>query len=71
MTDAQKKDALLYILTSIVEAVKVAGTRGAPGGVLFAAMMGAGCTLDQFNQLMAALQRAGKVTKRGELYFAV
>ena len=60
MTREQQIAAVRHVADSIVEAVKVAGSLGAPGGTLYAALMGAGCTLDQFNQFMGALQRAGR-----------
>jgi hypothetical protein len=63
--------ALHAIADSVVDAVKVAGDHGAPGGVLYAALMRYGCTLEHFEQIMGALVVAKKVVKRGQLYFAV
>jgi hypothetical protein len=59
------------ICDGIIEAIKAGGPLGAPAGVLYAALMGAGCSLDQFNQIMSGLVRAGKVRKRGDCYHAV
>lgn len=59
------------IADSIIESVKAAGKGGAPGGVIYAALMQQGCTLNQYESLMAGLVRAGKLEKRGELYFAL
>lgn len=71
MTPQQAK-ALRLIADTIVEAIKEADpTIGAPGGHIYAALMTAGMTLDQFNQIMAGLVRAGKLRKEGECYFAV
>lgn len=61
--------ALREVISMITDAVKVAGTRGAPGGVMYAALSTAGCTLDQFNSIMGAMVSAGRLIKRGELYF--
>lgn len=61
---------LKLLCDCVIEAVEAAGDHGAPGGVMYAAFMGY-MNLDQFNQLMAALVTAGKVIKRGQLYFAV
>jgi hypothetical protein len=61
--------AIRAIADAIVEAVNVAGDRGAPGGVLYAACMAHGLSLAQFEQFMGALVAAGKLTKRGDLYF--
>jgi hypothetical protein len=49
--------------------VRAAGSLGAPGGVIYAALMGQGCTLSQFESLMAGLVRAGKLRRDGDLYF--
>lgn len=61
---------LKAICDAIIESVKAGGPLGTPGGTLYAALMAQGCTLQQFEQIMAALVSAGKLEKRGELYFA-
>ncbi len=75
--------ALKAVAKAITEAVAIAGPLGAPGfsagtdpcvgrlgdGYLYAALMSAGCTLNQFEQIMSGLVRAGVLTKRGECYF--
>lgn len=63
--------AIAAIADAIVEAVKAAGDHGAPGGTIYAAMMGHGISLAQYEQFMSGLVRAGKLRKRGELYFVV
>lgn len=71
MTPTQT-DAVLRICDAIVEAVEASNPSiGAPGGHLYAALMSSGCTLHQFNSIMVVLVRAGRLTKRGECYFAV
>lgn len=73
MTDRQKFDALKLILDVLLDAVRAGGDHGAPGGVVYAALMthAPNCTAAQFEQLMSILVDAGKVTKHGQLYFAV
>lgn len=61
--------ALRAITDGIVEAVAAAGPLGCPGGTLYAALMTHGCSLEQYEQFMGTLVRAGKLVKRGELYF--
>ena len=61
--------ALKAVAKAITEAVAIAGPLGAPGGHLYAALMSAGCTLSQFEQIMSGLVNAGVLTKRGECYF--
>lgn len=68
MTNEQM-NALRAIVVAVTEAVRAAGATGAPGGVLYAALMAQGCTLNQFESLMGALTRAGKLSKCGECYF--
>ena len=63
--------ALLLVAESVIEAVKVAGDQGAPGGYIYAAMMGHGCSLQQFESIMSCLCRTGKLRKSGQLYFWV
>jgi hypothetical protein len=70
MEKAEKLDVLRQVMNAMVEAVK-ACPDGAPGGILYAALMGYGCTLEQFEMLMTVLVEAKKVRKSGQLYFAV
>ena len=68
MTLEQAK-SLRRIGAIVIEAVSAADpTIGAPGGILYAALMGHGCSLEQFTGIMAGLTRAGMLDKRGECY---
>lgn len=60
--------ALKAVCDAIIEAVSVAGPAGAPGGVLYAAMMQYGCTLENFNGIMSGLVGAGMLCRVGECY---
>jgi len=62
---------LKMVADAIISAIKEAGPHGAPGGILYAALMQYGCSITAFEQIMAGLQAADVVTKRGELYFVV
>lgn len=64
----QQARALRAIGDAIIDAVSKAGAVGAPGGHLYAALMAAGCSYDQFVQIMAGLVRAGMLSKSGECY---
>ena len=68
MTPQQKAAALRLALQAILDAVKEAGDLGAPGGVLYAALLGR-MSLAQFEQIMAALVRMGKLRREGDLYY--
>lgn len=68
-TIEEQKQAALALVSAIIESVKAAGNQGAPGDILYAALMSQGCTLNQFNSLMAGIVNAGLLTKQGDLYF--
>jgi hypothetical protein len=59
--------AITAVADAIVDAVRVAGPLGAPGGVLYAALMDK-ISLNHFNQFMSALVGAGKLVKDGDCY---
>lgn len=61
--------ALRAIASVITDAVRAAGILGAPGGHIYAALMASGCTLNQYQQIMSGLVRAGVLRKSGECYF--
>jgi hypothetical protein len=69
-TPTEKQKAVWMILETIIDSVREAGSLGAPGGVLYAALMAHGCTLEQFEAIMAALVRTGRLRKSGQLYYA-
>lgn len=56
----QQIQAVRAIARVIVESVREVGT--APAGPMYAALMGQGCTLNQFQQIMGQLCRAGFLT---------
>jgi hypothetical protein len=66
---AEQARALRMVIDGVLDAVAVAGPIGAPGGVLYAALMGAGISLSQFESLMGGLVRLGKLRRSGDLYF--
>jgi hypothetical protein len=71
LTVEQQRDALRLVVGAVLDAVKVAMPRGAPGGILYAALMEQGCTINQYDSLMSALVRHGKLRRDGDLYFIV
>ena len=60
---------LSQVLDLIVQAVKETHTSGISGGMLYSSLMAFGCTLSQYETIMAVLVETGKVTKRGHFYF--
>lgn len=66
----EQKTALLGIAKAIVETINETPS-GAPGGILYAALMAHGCTLGQFEWIMAALVSLGKIRKSGDCYYPV
>ena len=69
LTPEQKRQ-LNAVVDGILDAIKVAGDHGAPEGVLYAALMAHGCTLNQFHSIIGAMARGGLVRKAGHLLFA-
>jgi hypothetical protein len=67
---SEQAQAVRIVCGAIVDAVKEAGDLGAPGGVLYAVLQGS-LSLAQFEQLMSALVRTGKLRRDGDLYYGV
>jgi hypothetical protein len=67
MTLQQQARAVRIVCGAIVDAVKEAGDLGAPGGILYAVLQGS-ISLAQFEQLMSALVRTGKLRREGDVY---
>lgn len=66
------KDAAIKMLRLVADAVTESVNHcpnGMPGGTLYAALMTHGCSLETFNQIMDGLVSAGRIDKRGQLYF--
>jgi hypothetical protein len=61
---------LRQLCQMFIDAVKEGGSLGAPGGVLYAAVLDK-MSLYQFEQMMSALVAMGKVRRCGELYHFV
>ena len=62
---------LKEIMLATLDAIKAAGPNGAPAGILYAGLMSYGCNLTQFESLMSALERTGKIRREGDLVFAI
>lgn len=67
---SQQFQLLRQVASAIIEAVESSGHAGAPAGVLYAALMGQGCTLIQFDGIMGGLVQAGFLRKDGDCYFS-
>jgi hypothetical protein len=66
---AEQAKALRAIAGVIVGAVAEADSViGAPGGHIYAALMAHGVSLNQYQQIMAGLVRAGLLRQSGECY---
>jgi hypothetical protein len=66
----QQSEALRLLAAAIIEAIDAGGSIGTPSGTLYAGLMAQGCTLAQYEQLMNGLERAGMVTREGQVYRA-
>lgn len=72
MNDKQRAEVmnlLRAIADAVIAAVEAGGAMGTPGGTLYATLMAHGCTIQQFESIMAGLVAAKKLEKRGQLYF--
>jgi hypothetical protein len=56
------------IADGIVDTVREAGPLGAPSGPMYLAMQEQGCTLSQYQSIMGALVRAGRLVQDGHVY---
>jgi hypothetical protein len=65
-----KVEKMATLCAIIVEAVKDMGPMGAPSGPMYAVLMSTGMTLDQYETIMAGLVSAGKLKRRGYVYYA-
>jgi len=67
----KQMQAIRAIADAITESVKEAGELGAPSGIVYAALMTYGCTLNQYQQFISALVRTGKLRQEGDLLYAI
>jgi hypothetical protein len=65
---AQQIRLIRMVADAIISTVRETGPAGAPGGVIYAALMAQGCTLAQFETIMNGLVRAGQLTRDGHCY---
>lgn len=65
----QELVAIKALCDAIVAAVDAGGPSGAPGGVLYSALMSFGCELHQFERIMCGMVGAGLLCKVGEVYY--
>jgi hypothetical protein len=66
MTGAQ--EVIDTVKSVIVDAVKAAGPLGCPSGIIYAALMQYGCSLETYERFMALLVKERKLEKRGQCY---
>jgi predicted transcriptional regulator len=52
----------LLVVFAVLDAINVAGHQGAPDGIIYAALMAFGATLDQHTKLITTLSDQGLVT---------
>ena len=71
MNSEQAVQAVRQIATIIEETAREAGPLGAPSGLVYAALMGVGITLDTYQAILDAMVQAGRVRLQGDLIKAV
>ncbi len=62
------KEALARLGMAVLDSIKEAGILGAPGGVIYAALMAKGASLQQYESFMNGLVGNGLVQKEGDCY---
>lgn len=68
--DHDKRRALIRAtMQAIYEAVSVCKERGAPAGIIYAALMANGCTLEVYQNFEASMIEVGVLRKEGHLLF--
>jgi hypothetical protein len=70
MTDAEikaKAHAVVSMVVALGETIKEAGSDGVPEGVLYAALMTRGVSLESFNRMVNLLIKAGVVKRSNHL----
>jgi hypothetical protein len=65
--NAQQKKILLDIIELIREAVREAGPLGLPEGTMYSILMAQGCTINQFENIIALMVRTGAIHKQVHL----
>lgn len=63
-------EAIMAVTNVFLETIQEAGERGAPAGPMYAMAAAHGITLAQFEWVMNVLIDAGRITKRGHVYYA-
>lgn len=64
-----RRATIRLVMEAIYDSVAVAGERGAPAGVVYAALMTHGCDLQTYQNFENSLTELGVLTKRGQLLF--
>ena len=67
MTREQAK-SLNVAAAAILQAVDVAGSLGAPGGVLYMGLMSSGYSFNEYETVIGALRTGGLLLKSGDCY---
>jgi hypothetical protein len=67
---SQQVSALKAVCDAIIATVRETGAMGAPAGTMYAAMMGHGVSLENFEKIMGGLVAAKMLRKQGHLYFS-
>jgi len=70
MSATKQALALRTIADGILEIVSME-RNGLPAGVLYAILMGQGCTRQQFDSIIGAMTGAGLIQRKGDLLLGV
>ncbi len=71
MTKEEQIRGVVQAVQAIIDTVNEIGEQGTPEGPMYAQLMIAGCSLEQFNQLISLAVQSGKISKRGHVLYPV
>ena len=69
MVTVKDRVAMAAVVQAVLDTIRQSGPNGAPSGVMYAALSAHGMTLQNYQAMMGALVRVGKVTLEHDCYF--
>jgi hypothetical protein len=71
MTKDEAKTVAVKLILAVYDTIKEMGPEGAPSGPIYAALMGMGIRLDDYNAIIEALIKAKMVERKGHVLYAI
>lgn len=71
LSEARKLQMLRALLDAVVDTVAEAGPQGAPGGILYTALMQHGISFESYTAIMSTLVKQGRLRHSNHCYHVV